>query len=195
MARRAELERETKETQVRVSLDLDGKGTYQVETSIPFFDHMLSLFAKHGLFDLTVEASGDVEVDFHHTVEDVGIVLGQAIKQAAGDKVGIRRYGHATLPMIESLASCILDLSGRTNLVFQVDVPKEKVGGFDTELVEEFFRALASEGGIDLHLRLHYGSNMHHIIEALFKSFAKALDIATTVDPRIEGVPSTKGTL
>jgi imidazoleglycerol-phosphate dehydratase len=195
MARRAELERETKETQVRVSLDLDGKGTYQVETGIPFFDHMLSLFAKHGLFDLTVEASGDVEVDFHHTVEDVGIVLGQAIKQAAGDKVGIRRYGHATLPMIESLASCILDLSGRTNLVFQVDVPKEKVGGFDTELVEEFFRALSSEGGIDLHLRLHYGSNMHHIIEALFKSFAKALDMATTVDPRIEGVPSTKGTL
>ncbi len=142
-----------------------------------------------------MEASGDVEVDFHHTVEDVGIVLGQAIRQAAGDKAGIRRYGQATLPMIESLATCVLDLSGRANLVFQVDVAKEKVGGFDTELVEEFFRALAQEGGVDLHLKLHYGTNMHHIIEALFKSFAKALDVATSIDPRIEGVPSTKGTL
>lgn len=195
MARRAELMRKTKETQVKVVLDLDGKGTYKVETTIPFLDHMLNLFAKHGLFDLEVKASGDVEVDYHHTVEDVGIVLGQAIRQAVGDKTGIRRYGQATLPMIESLASCVLDLSGRANLVFQVDVAKEKVGGFDTELVEEFFRALAQEGGIDLHLRLHYGTNMHHIIEALFKSFAKALDVATSIDPRIEGVPSTKGTL
>lgn len=196
MARQAELERKTKETEVKVSLKLDGKGTYQVTTGIPFFDHMLSLFAKHGLFDLTVEATGDVEVDYHHTVEDVGIVLGQAIKQAVGDKAGIRRYGQATVPMIESLATCVLDLSGRTSLVYQVDVAKEKVGGFDTELVEEFFRALSSEGGVDLHLSLHYGSNMHHIIEALFKSFAKALDSATSIDPRIKGVvPSTKGTL
>lgn len=195
MARRAQVERKTKETRVKVSLDLDGKGAYQVSTGVPFFDHMLNLFAKHGLFDLVVEASGDVEVDFHHTVEDVGIVLGQAIRQAIGDKAGIRRYGQATLPMIDTLATCVLDLSGRANLVFRVDVPKEKVGGFDTELVEEFFRALASEGGIDLHLTLHYGSNTHHVIEALFKSFAKALDAATSVDPRIEGVPSTKGTL
>lgn len=195
MARRAKVERKTKETRVKVSLDLDGKGSYQVSTGVPFFDHMLNLFAKHGLFDLVVEASGDVEVDYHHTVEDVGIVLGQAIRQAVGDKAGIRRYGQATLPMIETLATCVLDLSGRANLVFRVDVPKEKVGGFDTELVEEFFRALASEGGIDLHLTLHYGSNTHHVIEALFKSFAKALDAATSVDPRIEGVPSTKGTL
>lgn len=196
MARQAELERKTKETEVKVSLDLDGKGNYQVTTGVPFLDHMLSLFAKHGLFDLTVEASGDVEVDYHHTVEDVGIVLGQAVKQAVGDKAGIRRYGQATVPMIESLATCVLDLSGRANLVYQVDVAKEKVGGFDTELVEEFFRALSTEGGVDLHLRLHYGSNMHHIIEALFKSFAKALDTATSFDPRMKGVvPSTKGTL
>jgi imidazoleglycerol-phosphate dehydratase len=195
MARRAEVDRKTKETQIRMSLELDGKGSYQVSTGIPFFDHMLNLFAKHGLFDLTVEASGDVEVDFHHTVEDVGIVLGQAIRQALGDKVGIRRYGQATIPMIESLATCVLDLSGRGNLVYRVEIPKEKVGGFDTELVEEFFRALALEGGIDLHLGLHYGSNMHHAVEALFKSFSKALDVATSFDPRVEGVPSTKGAL
>ncbi|MFQ5893463.1 MAG: imidazoleglycerol-phosphate dehydratase HisB [Nitrospinota bacterium] len=195
MARNAEVERKTKETRVRVSLELDGKGAYEVATGIPFFDHMLSLFAKHGLFDLTVEAAGDVEVDYHHTVEDVGIVLGQAIREAVGDKAGIRRYGQATIPMVESLASCVLDLSGRANLVYRVEAPTEKVGQFDTELVEEFFRALAQEAGLDLHLSLRYGSNAHHIIEALFKSFAKALDAATAIDPRIEGVPSTKGTL
>lgn len=195
MARQAEVERQTQETRARVSLELDGKGSSQVATGIAFFDHMLNLLAKHGLLDLTVEASGDVEVDYHHTVEDVGIVLGRALSQALGDKAGIRRYGQATIPMIESLATCAVDLSGRANLVYRVDIPKEKVGEFDTELVEEFFRALATEGGLDLHLSLHYGSNMHHAVEALFKSFAKALDAATSVDPRIEGVPSTKGTL
>lgn len=195
MARRAEVERKTKETQIELSLGLDGKGSYEVSTGIAFFDHMLSLFAKHGLFDLKLEASGDVEVDFHHTVEDVGIVLGQAIREALGDKAGIRRYGQASIPMIESLATTVLDLSGRGNLVYRVEIPKEKVGVFDTELVEEFFRALALEGGIDLHLRLHYGTNMHHAVEALFKSFAKALDVATSFDPRVEGVPSTKGAL
>ncbi len=195
MARNAEVERKTKETQVRVSLDIDGTGAYEVDTGVPFFDHMLNLFAKHGLFDLTVEASGDVEVDYHHTVEDVGIVLGQAIREAVGDKTGLRRYGQSTVPMIESLATCVLDLSGRANLVYRVDAAKEKVGQFDVELVEEFFRALAGEAGLDLHLTLHYGSNSHHIVEALFKSFAKALDAATSIDPRVEGVPSTKGTL
>ncbi len=195
MARNAEVERKTKETQVRVSLDIDGTGAYEVDTGVPFFDHMLNLFAKHGLFDLTVEASGDVEVDYHHTVEDVGIVLGQAIREAVGDKAGLRRYGQSTVPMIESLATCVLDLSGRANLVYRVDAAKEKVGQFDVELVEEFFRALAGEVGLDLHLTLHYGSNSHHIVEALFKSFAKALDAATSIDPRVEGVPSTKGIL
>ena len=195
MTRQAEAERKTKETAVRVRLELDGKGTYEVATGIPFFDHMLSLFAKHGLFDLTVEASGDIEVDYHHTVEDVGIVLGQAIQEAVGDKAGIRRYGQATVPMVESLATCVLDCSGRANLVYRVDAATEKVGQFDMELVEEFFRALASEAAIDLHLTLHYGSNTHHIIEALFKSFARALDAATSMDPRVKGVPSTKGIL
>ncbi|MEE9197223.1 MAG: imidazoleglycerol-phosphate dehydratase HisB [bacterium] len=195
MTRQAEAERKTKETAVRVRLALDGKGAYEVATGIPFFDHMLSLFAKHGLFNLTVEASGDIEVDYHHTVEDVGIVLGQAIREAVGDKAGIRRYGQATVPMVESLATCVLDCSGRANLVYRVDAATEKVGQFDMELVEEFFRALATEAGLDLHLTLHYGSNTHHIIEALFKSFARALDAATSMDPRVKGVPSTKGTL
>ncbi len=195
MTRQAEAERKTKETAVLVRLVLDGEGAYEVATGIPFFDHMLSLFAKHGLFNLTVEASGDIEVDYHHTVEDVGIVLGQAIREAVGDKAGIRRYGQATVPMVESLATCVLDCSGRANLVYRVDAATEKVGQFDMELVEEFFRALATEAGLDLHLTLHYGSNTHHIIEALFKSFARALDAATSMDPRVKGVPSTKGTL
>ncbi len=195
MTRQAEAERKTKETAVLVRLVLDGEGAYEVATGIPFFDHMLSLFAKHGLFNLTVEASGDIEVDYHHTVEDVGIVLGQAIREAVGDKAGIRRYGQATVPMVESLATCVLDCSGRANLVYPVDAATEKVGQFDMELVEEFFRALATEAGLDLHLTLHYGSNTHHIIEALFKSFARALDAATSMDPRVKGVPSTKGTL
>jgi imidazoleglycerol-phosphate dehydratase len=195
MGRRARIERQTKETRVEVEIDLDGKGSYKVSTGIPFFDHMLSLFAKHGLFDLKIEASGDVDVDYHHTVEDVGLVLGQALREALGDKEGIRRYGQATIPMIESLATCCLDLSGRSNLVYRVEPSKEKVGGFDSELVEEFFRALAMEAGVDLHLTLHYGSNMHHSIEALFKSFARALDVATSLDPRVKGIPSTKGKL
>jgi imidazoleglycerol-phosphate dehydratase len=195
MARTAAIERVTKETRIKLAIDLDGTGQAKVCTSVPFLDHMLDLFARHGLFDLEVEASGDIDIDFHHTVEDIGIVLGQAIKEALGDKKGIRRYGQATVPMDETLASVATDLSGRPYMVYNVRLPKVKIGEFDVELAREFFQALVNNLGANLHINVMYGDNVHHILEACFKATARALDMATQLDPRIEGVLSTKGKL
>ncbi|MCD6525890.1 MAG: imidazoleglycerol-phosphate dehydratase HisB [Desulfuromonas sp.] len=195
MSRTAHIERCTAETQIDLTLDIDGCGQGEISTSVPFLDHMLVLLKGHGFFDLTIQAKGDVEIDDHHTVEDLGICLGEAFKQALGDKKGLRRYGRCTMPMHEALASVILDFSGRPHLVFNVDMPKAKVGNFDTELVEEFFVAFCNHAGVNLHINLAYGSNLHHIIEAIFKGFGRALDEATQIDPRISGVMSTKGKL
>jgi len=195
MARTASIERVTRETQIRLSLDVDGAGVGKICTSVPFLDHMLSLFARHGLFDLQVEATGDIDIDFHHTVEDIGIVLGDAFRKALGDKQGIRRYGNAVVPMDETLASVTVDISGRPYLVYEVSLPKVKIGEFDVELVREFFVAFANNCGTNLHVRLTYGDNVHHIVEACFKAFARAMDEATRLDDRIKGVMSTKGTL
>lgn len=195
MSRTAAVERVTKETRIRLNLVLDGTGESKVCTSVPFLDHMLDLFARHGLFDLQVEAQGDIDIDFHHTVEDIGIVLGEALKRALGGKEGIRRYGQATVPMDETLASAAVDLSGRPYLCFNVTLPKVKIGDFDVELVREFFQAFANTGGLNLHINLAYGENVHHMVEACFKAFARALDEATRRDDRITGVLSTKGKL
>jgi len=195
MTRSATIERETKETSISITLNLDGSGQHDIESPVPFFNHMLSAVARHGFFDLTVKATGDIEIDAHHTVEDMGIVLGEAFKKALGDKVGVRRFGRATMPMHESLASVVIDFSGRPFLVFNVELPKAKVGEFDTELVEEFFIAFCNHSGANLHVNLAYGDNLHHIIEGIFKAFGRALDEATSLDPRIQGVLSTKGTL
>ena len=195
MPRKASIERITKETQIRLSLNLDGKGKAKICTSVPFLDHMLDLFTRHGLFDMEVEAKGDIDIDFHHTVEDIGIVLGQAFKEALGDKKGIHRYGQATVPMDETLAAVAIDLSGRPYLVYNVSIPKVKIGEFDVELVREFFQAFVNNCGANLHINVMYGENVHHILEACFKAAARALDQATRVDPRIEGVLSTKGKL
>lgn len=195
MSRKATIERVTKETQIKLSLEIDGRGEAKICTSVPFLDHMLDLFARHGLFNLQVDARGDIDIDFHHTVEDIGIVLGQALKEALGDKKGIRRYGQATVPMDETLASVAVDISGRPYLVYHVSLPKVKIGEFDVELVREFFQAVANNLGANIHLNVMYGDNVHHIIEACFKAFARAMDQATQVDPRIEGVMSTKGKL
>lgn len=195
MSRKAVIERVTKETQIKLSLEIDGKGAAKVCTSVPFLDHMLDLFARHGLFDLQVDAKGDIDIDFHHTVEDIGIVLGQAFKEALGGKQGIRRYGQATVPMDETLASVAVDLSGRPYLVYHVPLPKVKIGEFDVELVREFFQAFTNNCGANVHLNVMYGDNVHHIVEACFKALARAMDLATQLDPRIEGVMSTKGTL
>ncbi len=195
MSRKASIERVTRETQIRLSLDLDGKGKAKICTSVPFLDHMLDLFTRHGLFDMEVEAKGDIDIDFHHTVEDIGIVLGQAFKQALGDKKGIRRYGQATVPMDETLATVAVDLSGRPYLVYNVCVAKVKIGEFDVELVKEFFLAFVNNSGMNLHMNVAYGENVHHILEACFKAAARSLDQATRVDERIEGVLSTKGKL
>jgi imidazoleglycerol-phosphate dehydratase len=195
MSRKASIERITKETQIRLSLDLDGTGRSRICTSVPFLDHMLDLFTRHGLFDMEVEAKGDIDIDFHHTVEDIGIVLGQAFKEALGDKKGIRRYGQATVPMDETLAAVAVDLSGRPFLVYNVSVPKVKIGDFDVELVHEFFQAFVNNCCSNLHVNVMYGDNVHHILEACFKAAARALDQATQMDPRIEGVLSTKGKL
>ncbi len=195
MPRTAVVERVTRETRIRLSLGLDGTGESKVCTSVPFLDHMLDLFARHGLFDLQVEAQGDIDIDFHHTVEDIGIVLGEAVKRALGGKEGICRYGQATVPMDETLASVAVDLSGRPYLCFNVPLPKVKIGEFDVELVREFFQAFANTCGLNLHLNLKYGENVHHIVEACFKAFARALGAATRMDPRISGVLSTKGQL
>lgn len=195
MARSATIDRKTRETDISLSIGLDGHAQSEISTSVPFMDHMLVLFARHGFFDLKIEASGDTQIDAHHTVEDLGIVLGESIRQALGDKRGIRRYGRATVPMHEALASVILDLSGRPCLVYNVEIPKAKVGEFDTELVEEFFTAFCNHAGANVHVNLAYGDNLHHIIEAIFKAFGRAMDEATALDPRIEGVMSTKGKL
>lgn len=195
MLRSANIERITKETQIKLSLDIDGTGQGKICTSVPFLDHMLNLFARHGLFDLQIEAQGDIDIDFHHTVEDIGIVLGCAFKEALGDKGGIRRYGQASIPMDETLASAAVDLSGRPYLVYNVRLPKVKIGDFDVELVREFFQAVVNNLGANIHVNVMYGDNVHHMVEACFKAFARAMDQATQVDPRIEGVMSTKGKL
>ena len=194
--RQARVERKTKETEIAIQLGLDGTGSSKVKTPIPFFSHMLEAWSKHGLMDLAVDAQGDVEVDQHHTVEDVGIVLGQALKQALGDKKGIVRFGTGTIPMDETLVSSAVDLSGRPFLVFSVPVARSRVSNFDLDLLPEFFRAFAFNAEITLHVTMHYGHNLHHITEAVFKAVGRALAQATRHDPRIAGVlPSTKGTL
>lgn len=195
MPRNARISRQTAETSIELSLDLDGTGQSQIETGIGFFDHMLTLFARHGLFDLSVKAQGDLHVDFHHTVEDVGICLGRALTQSLGDKQGIVRYGSLTLPMEETLVTSAVDLSGRMWFVFNVQFPTEKIGAFDTELVETFWQAVAANGLFNLHHVLHHGTNSHHIAEALFKGTSRALRAAVSIDPRQPGIPSSKGTL
>jgi imidazoleglycerol-phosphate dehydratase len=195
MGRTANIDRKTNETHVRLTLELDGSGQADVKTGVGFLDHMLTLLAKHAVIDLNVKAKGDLEVDQHHTVEDVGICLGQALKQALGDKAGVRRYGHFTLPMEETLATVAIDLGGRYALVFRADFPSAKIGDFDTELVEDFWQAFAANALCNLHVLVHYGRNSHHISEAIFKSAARALRMAVEADPRSPGVPSTKGTL
>jgi len=193
--RTAEISRKTKETQIRLALDLDGSGKSAVRSGVGFFDHMLDLLARHSLIDISLDAKGDLEVDSHHTVEDVGIVLGQAIEKALGDKRGIYRYGWAIVPMDESLAQVAIDLSGRPAFVFNVKFPRASVGDFPVELVEEFFKSIATNAKMNLHVAVPYGSNNHHISEAIFKATAKALRQAISHDPRNSEVPSTKGSL
>ena len=195
--RRATVERNTTESQIKVTLDLDGTGARTIDTQLPFFTHMLDAFARHGLYDLELSARGDVEVDAHHVVEDVGLVLGDAFLQALGDKRGIRRYGDCTVPMDETLAQAVVDFSGRPHLAWHVEgIAGKWVGGFDAELAHEFFQAFVNRCQCNLHMRLHYGQNAHHILEALWKAFARATMDASRVDPRVGGaVPSTKGTL
>ncbi len=195
MSRTAIIERVTNETRIRLELNVDGSGKAKVCTSVPFLDHMLNLFARHGLFDLDVEASGDIDIDFHHTVEDIGIVLGEAFKKALGEKKGIRRYGQASVPMDETLGAVSIDISGRPYLVYNVRLPKVKIGEFDVELAREFFQAFVNHCGLNLHINVMYGENVHHIIEACFKAVARAMDVATQLDTRVDGVLSTKGVL
>lgn len=193
--RQSQVTRKTRETDISVTLVLDGTGRAEVSTGLPFMDHMLSAMARHGYFDLTVMAKGDLEVDAHHTLEDLGLVLGQAIREALGDKVGIQRYGSAYVPMDDALARAVIDLSGRPFLGYRVRSESRTVGGFDVRLFQEFFQALVNAGGITLHLDLEAGEEVHHIFEALFKAFGRALDAAVRLEPRCQGVPSTKGSL
>jgi len=195
MGRSAKTERKTKETEIVAELNLDGGGNAEVETGIPFFNHMLEIFTRHSLFDVKLRAKGDIEVDYHHTVEDVGLTLGQAIKEALGDKQGISRFGEATVPLDEALANVVVDLSGRPYLAYNVKIRTGRVGDFDTDLPHEFFQALANQLGMNLHINVSAGDNPHHIIEACFKATARALGQATRMDPRIKGVLSTKGSL
>ena len=191
--RKGEYKRKTLETEIEVKMNLDGKGITNLQTEIYFLNHMLTLFTRHGFFDLEIKAKGDLEVDYHHTVEDIGICLGEAIKNALQDKKGIKRYGFTILPMDESLVQVALDLSGRGQLVYKVQFQQERVGSFEVGLVEEFFRALSYHSGMTLHINLLYGKNSHHIIEAIFKAFSRALDEATREDNRLDNIPSTKG--
>ena len=193
--RRAAVDRSTSETTIRVELELDGTGKRRIATPVPFVDHMLDAFARHGLFDLVLEAKGDTHIDDHHTVEDIGMVLGSAFKEALGDRAGIRRFGWATVPLDETLAEVVVDLSGRPFLVYNVTLSHREVKGFDLGLFEDFFQALATQGGLNLHVNVRYGRNPHHMIEAVFKAFAKAMDQATRQDDRVVGIPSTKGVL
>lgn len=195
MTRTATIDRKTNETQIKLSLNLDGTGKSDIATGVGFLDHMLELFARHGVFDLTVQANGDLHVDQHHTVEDTGICLGMAFREALGDKAGIRRYGHFTLPMEETLVTTAVDLSGRYYMVFGAEFPSQKIGDFDSELVEDFWQAFAANTLCNLHVVLHYGRNSHHISEAVFKGLARSLRIATESDSRMDGVPSTKGVI
>ncbi len=196
MGRRAAIHRQTSETDIEMTLDLDGTGEHRIATGIPFLDHMLAQVARHGRFDLTLQATGDLPVDLHHTVEDVGIVLGDAASQALGEKAGILRYGAARVPMDEALASAVIDLSGRPFLVFQAPQLKGRIGDFEADLVREFFQGLANHLRANLHIHVEYGQNLHHMAEAVFKAAARALDQATMLDPRLEGtIPSTKGSL
>ena len=195
MGRTAKASRKTKETEIAVELDLDGSGAAEIETGIPFFNHMLEIFARHGLFDLKMKAKGDIEVDFHHTVEDVGLALGQAFKEGLGDKQGICRFGEASVPLDETLAHVVVDLSGRPYLSYNVKIRPGRVGNFDTDLPHEFFQAFANQLGMNLHINVSQGENPHHIIEACFKALARAMERATRVDQRIKGVLSTKGSL
>ena len=195
MGRRACCKRETKETQIEITLDIDGTGKYNVHTGIGFFDHMLEGFSRHGLFDLDIQVHGDIEVDAHHTVEDTGIVLGQAFKEALGNKEGIARFGYFILPMDDALVLASLDISGRMYFDFEAELPSERLGTMETETVREFFMGFASGLGMNLHIRQMAGMNTHHIVEAMFKAVAKAMDQAVRVDERIQGVLSTKGTL
>ncbi|MFB3145515.1 MAG: imidazoleglycerol-phosphate dehydratase HisB [Nitrospirales bacterium] len=194
-SRWGKIKRTTSETSVCAEWGLDGTGTGKIDTTIPFVDHMLNLLAKHGFFDLTVEAKGDTEIDHHHTVEDIGLVLGAALKEALGEKSQIRRFGWAIVPLDETLAEVVVDLSGRPFLVYNVEFPHRQIKDFDLGLFEDFFQALVTQGALNLHINLKYGRNPHHIMEAVFKAFAKALDQATTIDDRISGVLSTKGSL
>ena len=193
--RRTTIERTTSETQVKVELVLDGTGRGQIQTTIPFLDHMLTLLAKHGFFDLTVQAKGDTDIDDHHTIEDIGIVIGDALKQALGSKEGIRRFGWASIPLDETLAQVTVDLSGRPYLVYRVELPQRRIKSLDLGLFEDFFQAFATHAALNLHVNVLYGRNPHHIMEAVFKALAKALDQATTLDERVSGVLSTKGSL
>ncbi len=193
--RRAAVDRSTSETTIRVELGLDGTGQRRIATPVPFVDHMLDAFARHGLFDLVLDAKGDTHIDDHHTVEDIGMVLGSAFREALGDKAGIRRFGWAIVPLDETLAEVTVDLSGRPFLVYNVTLSHREVKGFDLGLFEDFFQALTTQGGLNLHVNVRYGRNPHHIIEAVFKAFAKAMDQATCQDDRVVGVPSTKGVL
>lgn len=195
MDRESLIERKTNETDISLLFKIDGSGIGEIETGIGFFDHMLTLFSRHGLFDVKLKAKGDLNVDAHHTVEDIGIVLGQAIKKALGDKKSIKRYGSSFVPMDESLALCAIDVGGRPFVVFDAQFTSDKVGEMETDMIIEFFRAIAFNSGINLHIKVFYGGNNHHISEAIFKAFAKALDEATSIDKRIEGVLSTKGML
>ncbi len=195
MPRQAKIRRETKETKIELSLDLDGSGKSDLATGVGFFDHMLTHLAKHGLFDLTAKCQGDLHIDAHHTVEDVGICVGKCLGQALGDKVGIRRYGSATVPMDETLVTAAVDLSGRPFLVWKGEAPNETLGTFHSSLAEEFWRAASSAGAFTLHVIIHHGKNTHHIVEAVFKAVAQALRAAAEADPRGSGVPSTKGVL
>ena len=191
----ASIERNTTETQIRIEFGLDGVGRGHIQTTIPFLDHMLQLLSKHGFFDLTVQAKGDTEIDDHHTVEDIGIVLGEALKQALGTKEGIRRFGWASVPLDETLAQVTIDLSGRPYLVYHVELSERPIKSFNLALFEDFFQAFVIHGGLNLHVNVQYGRNPHHIMEAIFKALAKALDQATSIDERISGVLSTKGML